>query len=406
MQTADVPNVFQPFFRYGRIPRLFPAPDAGERDPREEEAWMLWRLPVLYASRALEGARISKERRDEEPIVATGYIDNPGFNACVRHEDESIGVCFFTGLPLVTFRACVQLARRLDFATGLPFVDDEGCLIARSDRIPLPRSWEVTRPLNDQILSDLQEMGENTTASERELATFLFDIAMRYVAMHEIMHVLLGHARYSHVHLGLDRFLDAGPERDRLPPMLSQMMEFIADRHTIIGLAGDLELGRLEHVWVHGTVPPGLTADPSVWKRRLLIATITCVSKLWAGHAGSRFANFVEPYPHPYERVIWMIKALHGRAQTDAHASDIIRTFTLNLANLELNFTSDLMFQPVIEEDLRRVENGDRSALDRGYQFIIDETNEKQRRLLSRLRSVLSRLRALRPVAPVNAKLS
>jgi hypothetical protein len=134
---------------------------------------------------------------------------------------------------------------------------------------------------------------------------------------------VLGHARYCQRTLGLDAFTDVSDERRELDPVVSQTLEFIADRHTISGIMTDLAEGRLFHEWCINA-PSEIEPEPEVWRRRVAISALALMSKLWKTTSSQGFADFSLAYPHPYERMAWMICGLHEMSKEQAR-SDIDR---------------------------------------------------------------------------------
>jgi hypothetical protein len=139
----------------------------------------------------------------------------------------------------------MRLALRLDLRTGLPTCDPEGRLVIYPDKVHLPTHWEIGLNPKQQALDDVLQFEEQTSTHNNELALFMFDLMMRYVVIHESMHFVLG----CQATLGMDIFEDAASNRADLPPHTSQALEFMADRHVVVGLAHDLTQGRIYHEW-------------------------------------------------------------------------------------------------------------------------------------------------------------
>jgi hypothetical protein len=355
-QPASILNGFR---RYGQV-----------TDPHSlhEDVQLLWQLPLRYLRDAIAPARLSAQESDTPFDSTIAYISNGGFNAAIRHEERAVAACIFAGVPLIAFRACRLLASRIDLRTGLPVCDEAQRLVVYPEPLSLELEWHNLKDFAQQARDDLFTFEETAPTENNELATFLFDISMRYVAMHEAMHFVLGHARYCQRTLGLDAFTDVSDERRELDPVVSQTLEFIADRHTISGIMTDLAEGRLFHEWCINA-PSEIEPEPEVWRRRVAISALALMSKLWKTTSSQGFADFSLAYPHPYERMAWMICGLHEMSKEQAR-SDIDRCFALNLATLERNFTSPVSFTPLIQSDLLTLNEGGISQLNRSYAVV------------------------------------
>lgn len=340
---------------------------------------LFWQLPARYLSDALNPARMSRERSDEEFPSFTAFIQNGSFNAAIRHEENAVAAGIFCGVPMVAFRACRLFALRMDLASGLPVRDEHDHLIIFGDRIILPSEWlSVTDP-SREALEEIIRFEETTDQTNNELALFMFDIAMRYVAMHECMHFVLGHARFCQLNLGLDIFEDASERRAELDPITSQTLEFIADRHTISGLAKDLDHGRIFHEWSR-EAPPGIAVAPPVWRRRILFATLALISRLWAVRGAQTFADFTKPYPHPYERVCWMVSGL-SEIEGPAVQQELMLAFALAVGALDRNYETSRQDVPALTRDIEMEAMSGFSSLNYGYSVVRERAIQLQKKL-------------------------
>ncbi|MDX1966425.1 MAG: hypothetical protein SFV23_04570 [Planctomycetaceae bacterium] len=335
----------------------------------DEDVKLLWQLPLRYLNDAISPARLSPSQPEEELPSYLAYVHNPGFNAAIRHEERAMAAGLFVGLPFIAHQACRLFATRMDQATGLPLCDPGGRLVVYSDPIPLPTVWSGLQDPATQALTDITRFEEETPLTNNLLATFMFDIAMRYVAMHECMHFALGHARFCQTELGLDAFEDASPRRSALDPITSQTLEFIADRHTMAGLVVDLDEGRLFHEWCR-EAPDFITVPVSVWHRRVLVATVALISRLWTSHGSMTLGDLSSAYPHPYERVCWMVCGLSEMARDKSLAYEHDLSMALSVGSLDRNFQTARQDIPLIERDNKVLQLFGHSELDHGYDVV------------------------------------
>ena len=346
----------------------------------EPDLKLLWQVPLAYLEAALTPARISAAEPDTPLDVTLAYIDHSSFNAGIRHAKNSVSACLFAGVPLIAFKACRLLAARLDLHSGLPFCDKNKRLIKFSKQLKIEHNWPISDEPARQASSDLRLFEASAPRKNIELGTFLFDIAMRYVAMHEAMHFVLGHAAYCQSELGLDSFADADENRRELNPLVSQTLEFIADRHTLHGVLTDLTQGRLFHEWCAEPPLKVIDTDLETWFRRLTIAVLALISTIWLGHARQNFADFSKPYPHPYERLFWMVCGLQEMTK-GSFEDDIDLCFGLNTFTLESNFEIPGTFLKLISQDLLIGRETGTSPLDHSYAAVKAKAIEIQTHL-------------------------
>lgn len=345
----------------------------------DDDVRLFWQLPVRYLADALEPARVSPHKPDQPLLSYVALVLNGGFNAVIRHEPEAAIAGIFIGVPLIAFQACRLLALRMDLASGLPVRDENERLVVYPEKLVLPTHWQLRADPCRQALDDISTFEEITPLHNNELATFMFDIIMRYVAMHECMHFVLGHARFCQIELGMSAFEDGHRRRKELPGHTSQTMEFISDRHVIAGLSHDLREGRLYHEWSR-QLPQGVAVEPDRWYRRILFVTLGLISRLWTLHGSRSFGNLSEPYPHPYERLCWMHASLI-EIQGEALARDTLEAVGLTMATLDKNYQTPYLLQADLLRDTTMMELTGHSRLTEGYESIRREALKLQHTL-------------------------
>ncbi len=341
----------------------------------DEDVRLFWQLPVRYLADSLEPARFSRDHPELEFPSYVALVNNGAFNAAIRHDNGAVIAGIFIGVPFIALRVCRLLALLLDKRTGLPSVDAAGRLIVHAEKIRLPLHWELGSNPKQQALDDVLAFEEQTSTHNNELALFMFDLVMRYVAMHESMHFVLGHAHYCQSTLGMEVFEDVAQRRGELPPHVSQTLEFMADRHVIVGLAHDLAEGRIYHEWARD-LPADIEIEPAVWYRRMLFVTLSLVSRLWTAHGARKFGDLSQPYPHPYERLCWMLSSLVEQ-EGEGLAHEAMLALGLTMATLDTNFVTPHRIEPDLELDRRMKDLTGVSRLDEGY----DNVRSEARRL-------------------------
>lgn len=366
---------YPPIFDYFK-----PLGEIADLSALHEDAKLIWQLPLRYLNDAISPARLSRSCPDEEFPSYLAYIQNRQFNAAIRHEDGAVAAGICAGLPMIAFQACRLFAQRMDETTGLPRCDEQERLMIFDVPLTLPTEWDGYGILGSKAIMDLERFEESTSLDNNLLATFMFDIAMRYVAMHECMHFVLGHARFCQASLGLDYFEDGSQARCSIDSITNQTLEFIADRHTVAGLVVDIDEGRLFHDWSR-ELPDFVMVQPKVWKRRVLVATLTLIARLWGLHGAADFGNLSNSYPHPYERVCWMVCGLSEMSKDNAFSREFSLSLALSTCSLDRNFVTCRQDVPLIERDvvLQRVLGY--SSIDHGYDVVRKRAVEIQHSL-------------------------
>jgi hypothetical protein len=189
-----------------------------------------------------------------------------------------------------------------------------------------------------------------------------------------------GHARFCQISIGLDTFVDGSTRRAALDPITSQTLEFIADRHTIAGLVTDLDQGRLFHEWSR-EVPDFIKVAPKIWRRRVLVTTLALISRLWTSHGAKTFGDLSNAYPHPYERLSWMVCGLSEMAKDKELAYEFDLSLAHSACSLDRNFATPRQDVPLIERDYEVFKLLGHSEIDHGYDVVRARAIEIQKKL-------------------------
>jgi hypothetical protein len=312
----------------------------------------LFEIPVERATRALYAAR-HKNGTDLQPVDASVvYVGNPDVNAFAdqRLPSECL-ICFFTGTAVSLLDACLKLASRLDPATGRP--------LAKADKIIVypEKLWigGTNAPAHCSDLSGLSSKLREICAfsfPHVELGVLLFELAASFIAMHEVMHIVLGHSAYLRQTNRLQGVVEFSERREeKLPSDFSQMLEFSADRNACRGIARRLILDGVDSSYEE-TLLANVTVDRSVYLVGNLVTSITLLLHLFP----KRFCSIDRlfgSHPHPYTRMQWMAMELgHELGQELDFRATILTPMAETAATLKSNFTSPDNWWEYAEQDV------------------------------------------------------
>jgi hypothetical protein len=266
--------------------------------------------PSLVATEALSQAYWIDGIEIKKHTLLVGFFESFGLDAgTVDTGDKESSIVLSHAFPILLLSACSRVVNLIDRVTMLPKCDRAGRVILVPTKVELippdlseRLSKQGTQAALDEILSDLES--RNTLAT----TLLLYDLAIRFVVMHECMHIVLGHTAFAKKVLGLSRLMEmSGTRLRKMPPRLSQSLEFIADRHTVHGLTNWAISGRLGD-YVEAATETSTRPTTQFMLRSLIVATMTLLH-LFPNHATAR-ESAQSSHPHPYQRMRWWMREM------------------------------------------------------------------------------------------------
>jgi hypothetical protein len=343
-----------------------------------EEARFLFEHPLRIAEEALaEAQAIGTASRRVPYRLLAGLYNSPRVNAGTLDLDSATSVVAITSqLPPALLHAIAAVTDQAEAATLMPRRDKAGRLVVGGPRRALTTmrlgrpGFEVTR-----TLAALQRSGDLA------LAMLVYDLAIRFVVMHECMHIVMGHTGYVRRELGLSVLMEMGASRRNvLTAELSQALEFIADRHAVRGVAQWARSGRL------GDYVESIPRDPSLsqsdFLHRALILALMTLLRLFPARA-SLSAAAGASHPHPYARMRWLARELDE--DLDGHVEAVRLTLEPMAywnASFERNFIAPGRWNAAMAED-QGVGADVPPVTDRSYAWITGHAAHWQTRLWS-----------------------
>lgn len=313
----------------------------------------LFDMPVVRAKNALSQAQYQTGSGTSPISTEVIYVGNLALNAFARHAKPSqCLICFFSGAMVALLDACTKLASRMDAKTGLPVHEGEKLLVY-PDRLILLESQQRPASQDAHSLHESLRSIARRNLPNTEFAVLLFELTSWFIAMHEGMHIILGHAGYVRDRLQLDGLLEFSEMRqEKIPYDVSQMMEFSADRHAARGVVRRILEGDLD-----SSYDDALLSNLEVDRKLFLVRTATTALTLLFHLFPKRFCSIehlLGSHPHPYVRMQWTAMELGHEVKDEVDfPSAIMRPLAEIAATLKSNFDSPDNWWEYAESDLR-----------------------------------------------------
>jgi hypothetical protein len=346
----------------------------------EEPIFDLYDMAVNMVSQALSQARILEGDAQHPYPCLIGFPEKLSFNAgtCDLDAGGSI-VVINAAVPYLLFCACFIYSSRANKRTGLP-VEENDKLLVYDTRMELigklpkkPRCVSDYSALFDQLCSN-----EYYRSANMAYTLFMYSIAIRFIVMHEVMHIVLGHTAYIKKVLQLDTFMEFSSARESIvDPGFLQCMEFLADRHAIRGIARKMIEG---DPYFSSEAQEQLIQEAIVDQRTYLIRGVMTAATVVFHLFPSRDETLHKPimsHPHPYLRSQWLAMELGHELGKECDVIQAIFTpLAYTAATLSANFNCPGDWRIATELD-RNKKDGDFPYLsDRAYQEVLQQARQ------------------------------
>lgn len=329
-----------------------------------EAVRFLYEHPARIAEEALAAAVPMDTAQRHEPYrLLAGFYPSDRLNAGTLDLDGGASVvAVSSAVPATLFRAFSAVLERADVLTLMPIRDDAGRLLVYPRRRRL-----VDRRANP--LESLERVLERLQArSHMPLAMLLYDLAIRFIVMHECMHIVLGHTGYVRRAHGVRRLMEIDISRTQsMDPEFSRALEFIADRHAVRGVAHWARTGRLGEY--AEAIPRDASLDLETYLHRGLTLSLVTLLLLFPSRPSSR-ASEADSHPHSYVRMRWLSRELEQdiASQSDFIAG-VLEPMAYWTASFQRNFSTPGRWTHAIAED-QNVPEGEMPLADRAYQAV------------------------------------
>lgn len=342
----------------------------------ESVSW-LYEIPIFRLDQALSDAFESINGQKVSFPYHVNYIIDNRINAAAWHSKSSgCAIAISSSTPLLLIMACMQFANLCDVRTALPITSD-GMLLVHKNKVHLKTQLEREIRNEKQILAVLEAFSADGKMNN-SMGLFLCELALKFIAMHECMHVILGHTRYLSNHYDLKSFIEFHNSRT-IAPEFSRMLEFIADRHAIRGLWTRLAQKDIDDFYKLQLLP-GISVDEDTYLLRCLVYAICILFHLFPGNSESIFAQG-RSHPHPYIRARWMCNELAQDVdEIFPNKYEPLNAFTWAGAQLSCNFDLPGNWAKASKEDYNQKTK--ESFSDNSYSAVLAEAKKWQHLLM------------------------
>lgn len=333
---------------------------------------MIFQDAIDQANGILGNAKWNSEGKTESPPYFAGYLTNSRLNALAAHRPEvGCSVIIHNSTTVLTFMACMEFAARCNVRDALPN-HQNGRVITYEQKILLLNKLEKPLRTNDDVINIIEDFALRFE-EENMFGFLLFQLAMKFVVLHEIGHIVMGHSNFADQQFGLLFSYATHAEAQFLDPMLCQALEFIADKGAIAALADYVLSDNCKSL--NNDLLTNASIDADKYMLRSLTMAVCILFHLFYVESQSIDSRLCH-YPHPALRSLWLSMEL-GKATTDKvdFTDAIMNTMGVVLSSLHSNFSSpSFNWASAFEEDRRS--SGVLS--DMSYKNIIDYANSIQ----------------------------
>lgn len=343
----------------------------------------LYQMGIDVVEKALSSALMDKDETLQPYPFYVGYPLQKDFNAgtCDCDEGGSI-VAISAAVPALLINAFLAYSSRVDIVTGLPRAID-GKIISYETKLDLigelpylPQTPDDFNLLFEKIISEELYQEGNLAYS-----LILYEIALRHVAMHEVMHIVLGHTGYLKKQLSLNVFMEFSSAREKkMSRSLSHCLEFLSDQHAVRGITARMLDGDFSSE-ASALILEQTHLPAKDYLARCIVTALSIVFHLFPSSEGSLKTQLYS-HPNPYLRMQWIAMEIgHEVGKQINYKESVLLTFASVYAALHSNFQTPSNWREIIEEDLESIEDGEHSFSDQSYQQMLDVSTEWRTKL-------------------------
>lgn len=272
-----------------------------------EAVKMFYDQIVLQCQDSLKEAFVVENQLVKKHDFKVMFMARSDLNAGTMALNSQSSLLWFSGaLPYLLFAACYIYSCRVDVTTVSPF-QQNGKVVSFKNKLQLVGKLQQTPTDASHIL----QLFDNLMSSEQypsanvEMAFFLYELAARFITMHEIMHIVLGHTAYVKRECSLDMLFEFSEEREeKLDEGFSQCLEFIADRHSSRGILAKLLNNDYDSELMYRLLKHSKLTKEEVLVRYFTMA-MTITLHLFPARDHTLYSLYPS-HPHPYTRMQWI----------------------------------------------------------------------------------------------------
>ena len=285
-------------------------------DSFPSDLYTIYSIPLEYIVGAMEPAYKNNGKRNERYNYLTGYITKPRINAATCDVSDGSIIYIHSCVPLLLFRMCVHFTYCCDINNALAYGNPVIMEYGQKEKIVF--SLETKYIFPQGILRHFNLLKESAIyrAVENEgklkYALYLYDLAARFLAMHECMHIVLGHTAYMKKEFGINELLAFSGDKDNSADrmMTFQALEFISDQHTTPGVFVQTLRGNL--FFNYYELENNIEVDKECFVARSVVNALCVLFRLFPYEWSDITDTIAKKHPHPYIRLQWIITGLGG----------------------------------------------------------------------------------------------
>ena len=346
-----------------------------------EDLHSIYSVPMEYIVNAMEPAYNNNMGKMEKYNYLTGYITKAYINAATCDENSGSIIYIHSSVPLLLFRLCVHYTYCCNIenalASGNPIYNQFG----QKEKIILRQESKEIFP--EGVLGHFNRLKESNIykaiESEGKLkyALYLYDLATRFLAMHECMHVVLGHTAYMQKKFGFNEFLafSDNKESDINELRTLQALEFISDRHTAPGVFTQSLQDNL--FFNYFELENDITVEKECFVARSVVNALCILFRLFPYKWSIISETIEKKHPHPYIRLQWIITELSTYlGDSSNHVEYIMRPMVQSIVVFHENFEIQDDWLEINEQN--QVDGNNKLFSDVAYTKVVEEAKKIQ----------------------------
>ncbi|MDD7887114.1 hypothetical protein [Flavivirga sp. 57AJ16] len=318
----------------------------------------LYQIPIEYATQALSLAKTQQDV-NKKPIklnYSIKYLINEPFNAGTCNRDGASFIFINSSVPYLLFKACISYAELCDIKKST--IKEKKLKLLATKKIKLTQKLDYSLANPESIERLFQKLLKDSAHINKlvfQYALFLYEIAIRFLTMHECMHVILGHTGYVKQKFNLDDYLEFSEEREhKIPLSTSQALEFMADRNTCRGiLVQTLQGNSIYNVYSSKLKSSKLSREMLI--SRSVTNALSIILHIFPGKLIENMSEtLIKTHPHPFIRMQWMITEMsYEVGDENSFNHYFLKPFALNIATFKDNFEIKYPWTLLSDKDLK-----------------------------------------------------
>jgi len=334
----------------------------------------LYQIPMEVAQQAFCSATTRSGLIFQYSLIFPYSDAFSAWSTNITQEQAQIGIS--AAVPILWLQTCLLYSSRVDTETALPKTTDDEKLLVYADKLRIDRTLKTT----PHCAADITNMVEDLMGFSDQFGfnvpygLLLYEIGIRYIAWHEVMHIILGHTAYVHEQYDDQRFVEFGTVREqRYDSEIMHCMEFLADRNALRGLTAKY-LSR-ETDYNNRAIRQLLSntdVNPVSYILRCVQSTVTLIFHLFTTNE-SELGLPTNTHPSPFLRAQWAaVEIGHQVDDKSQIKSALFKTQAMVAATLNTNYVCPGSWMSAAEIDMASATEKNEHISDKTYKQMLD----------------------------------